>query len=373
MFLSADQQMRSFACHTQGLANDSAWSASVLHQTKALVADRATGKAAASVGYALLAVAIFNAPAYAQSRASEATTAFPSKTITLLVNGGPGSLPDIFARPLADNLRQSLGQTVVVDNRPGAGGMVAMQRLKDAKADGHTLAIITNAHAVWNPYVFPNLTYSPNHDLTPVSPIAILPMAMVVNPQLGVGSVQELVAKAKAESGVLNYASSGNGSPPHVLFEVWRNQAGIEIEHIPFKTGTDALTSTVAGDTQVYFAGTALVEAMVRANKLKVLAVSPSVDSSAFAAAETMEQAGFAGYESAVWLGVVAPAKTPDAIVQTLNTAIAVALTNPRFASIIQANGSIPLHESASDFAQRIDHERQTWGPQIEHIGIRPN
>lgn len=373
MFISADQQMRPFACRTHHVANDSAWSASVLHQAKALVTDRATGKAAASLGCSLLAVAMCNAPAYAQSEASEATQAFPSKTITLLVNGGPGSLPDIFARPLADKLRQSLGQTVVVDNRPGAGGMVAMQQLKDAKADGHTLAIITNAHAVWNPYVFPHLTYSPSADLKPVSPIAILPMALVVNPQLGVHSVPELVAKAKAEPGVLNYASSGNGSPPHVLFEVWRNQAGLEIEHIPFKTGPDALTSTVADDTQVYFAGTALVEAMVRDNKLQVLAVSPSVDSTTFAAAPTMEQAGFPGYESAVWLGVVAPADTPDMVVNTLNTAITKALADPRFASIMQANGSIPLHESASDFAHRINHERQTWGPQIERIGIRPN
>lgn len=373
MFHSPDQQMRSFACRTQGLANDSSWSASVLHQAKALAAARAAAKAQTAMGLSFLAVAVFSAPAYAQSSASEAATAFPNKAITLLVNGGPGSLPDIFARPLADNLRQSLGQTVVVDNRPGAGGMVAMQQLKDAKADGHTLAIITNAHAVWNPYVFPNLTYSPSADLKPVSPIAILPMAMVVNPQLGVDSVAELVAKAKAEPGVLNYASSGNGSPPHVLFEVWRNQAGIEIEHIPFKTGTDALTSTVAGDTQVYFAGTALVEAMVRDNKLKALAVSPSAGSSTFAAVPTMAQAGFPGYESAVWLGVVAPAETPDAVVHTLNTAIAEALANPRFASIMQANGSIPVHESASDFAQRIDHERQTWGPQIERIGIRPN
>ncbi|THU03813.1 tripartite tricarboxylate transporter substrate binding protein [Lampropedia puyangensis] len=293
--------------------------------------------------------------------------------MTLMVNGGPGSLPDIFARPLADKLRKSLGQAVVVDNRPGAGGMVAMQHLKEAGPSGHTLAIITNAHAVWNPYVFPSLTYNPTTDLQPVSPIAILPMAMAVNPKLGVSSVQELVAKAKAEPGVINYASSGNGSPPHVLFEVWRSQAGLDIVHIPFKTGTDALTSTVAGDTQVYFAGTALVEAMAKDKKLQVLAVSPHVESPTFAHAPTMEQAGFPGYESAVWLGVVAPAGTPDAVVNKLNTAISEALRDPAFATIMKANGSIPLHESAQDFAQRIAKERAEWGPQIEKIGIRPN
>lgn len=373
MYQHADLQRVPFACQMQRLATGSASPVSVLHAAKALVSTVAPARAAVAVGLSLLLAATTSQTAHAQSSAGDAAQGFPTKNITLLVNGGPGSLPDIFARPLAENLRQNLGQTVVVDNRPGAGGMVAMQQLKSADADGHTLAIITNAHAVWNPYVFPNLTYQPSTDLQAVSPIAILPMAMVASPNLGVSNVAELVAKAKAEPGVLNYASSGNGSPPHVLFEVWRNQAGLEIEHIPFKTGPDALTSTVAGDTQVYFAGTALVDAMVRDKKLQVLAVSPQVDSTSFAGVPTMEQAGFPGYESAVWLGVVAPAGTPEAVVNTLNQAIGEALADARFATIMQANGSIPLHESASDFGKRIEHERQTWGPQIERIGIRPN
>ncbi|WP_238946633.1 Bug family tripartite tricarboxylate transporter substrate binding protein [Vandammella animalimorsus] len=315
--------------------------------------------------------ALLAMPALAQ--AQQAAAPFPSRTVTLIVNGGAGSLPDLFARPLAEKLHATLGQPVVVDNRPGAGGMVAMKQLKESEPSGHTLAIITNAHAVWSPYIFPKLSYEPARDLLPVSPIAVLPMALVAHPGLGAANVAELVEKAKAQPGVLNYASSGNGSPPHVLFEFWRRQAGIELQHIPFKTGPDALTATLAGDTQLYFAGTALVEPMVRQQRLKVLAVSPKVDSPSFAGAPTLEQAGYPGFESAVWLGVAAPAGTPQAVVEQLNQAIGQALRDPGFIDTMRRNGSIPLHESATAFAQRIEQERSHWGPQLQKLGILPD
>lgn len=318
------------------------------------------------------AVALLAWPQAALAQQGGAAKPFPSQTMTIVVNGGAGSLPDIFARPLAEKLHAALGQSVVVDNRPGAGGMVALQHLKSSAADGHTLAIVTNAHMVWNPYVFPKLTYDPAKDLQPVSPVAVLPMAMVASPKAGVSTLAELVAKAKAEPGTLNYASSSNGSPPHVLFEFWRKQAGVDIVHIPYKTGPDALTATVAGDTQVYFAGTALVEPLVKDGRLKALAVSPKVDSPTFAQAPTLEQAGYPGFESAVWLGVVAPAGTPDAVVERLNQAIGQALQDEGFLKTMRANGSIALHESAAAFAQRIAQERTQWGPQLEKLGLKP-
>ncbi|RMX03080.1 tripartite tricarboxylate transporter substrate binding protein [Corticibacter populi] len=293
--------------------------------------------------------------------------------MTIIVNGGAGSLPDIFARPLAEKLHAALGQPVVVDNRPGAGGMVALQHLKDSDGSGHTLAIVTNAHAVWSPYVFPKLTYDPAVDLKPVSPVAVLPMALTVNPQLPVSNLAELLALARREPGVLNYASSGNGSPPHVLFEVLREQAGVDIVHVPFKTGPDALTATVAGDTQVYWAGTALVEPLVKSGRLKLLAVSPHVDSPTFADVPTLQQEGFAGFESAVWLGVVTHRDTPDAVVARLNQVIGEAVADPAFVATMAAQGSIPYHDSAQGFAARIAAERAEWGPVLERLGIRPN
>lgn len=317
-------------------------------------------------GLALGAAALGLPPA----RAAEA---YPSRTLTLIVNGGPGSLPDIFARPLAEKLRASLGRPVVVDNRPGAGGMVAMQTLKTQPADGHTLAFITNAHAVWNPFVFPRLSYDPGADLKPVSPVAVLPMAVVVNPRLPVRTLADLFALARREPGRLNYASSGNGSPPHVLFEMLRHQAAADIVHVPFRTGPDALAATVAGDTQVYLAGTALVEPMVRDGRLKALAVSPRAGGAAFAGLPTLADSGFDGYESAVWLGVVARAGVPDAVVARVNAAIGAALKQPDIIRLYDSHGSLPYHDSPAQFARRIADERATWGPMIRQLGIVPN
>lgn len=300
-----------------------------------------------------------------------ASEPFPTRAVTLIVNGGAGSLPDSFARPLADKLRVALGQPVVIENKPGAGGMVAMQLLKSQPADGHTLALITNAHAVWNPHVFSKLTYNPETDLQAVSPISVVPMALAVNPRLGVSSVEELVALAKQAPGKLNYASSSNGSPPHVLFELFKQQAGIAVTHVPFKTGPDALTATIAGDTQLYLAGTSLVEPMVKDGRLKVLAVSPAVKSAAFAGQPTFENKGYKGFEGAVWLGVVARPGVPEAVVQRLNREIGAALADPALAAAFEGHGSLPYHASPAAFAQRIADDRALWSPLLQRIGVK--
>ncbi|WP_245598048.1 Bug family tripartite tricarboxylate transporter substrate binding protein [Ottowia thiooxydans] len=305
--------------------------------------------------------------------AVSAAEAFPSKSITIIVNGGAGSLPDNFARPLADRLRQALGQSVVVDNKPGAGGMVALQTLKASPADGHTLAIITNAHAVWNPFVFPKLTYDPQADLLPVSPLAIIPMALAVNPKIPAQSLEQLVALAKSQPGKLNYASSSNGSPPHVLFEMFKEQSGTKIEHIPFKTGPDALTSVTAGDTQIYLAGTSLVEPMVKDGRLRVLAVSPSVKSPTFAGIPSFADKGYKGFEGAVWLGVVTNTGVPAAVVERLNREIGLVLQDPAVQKVIEAQGSLPYHASPAAFAQRIAQDRALWTPILKNLDLKPN
>ncbi|MDO9436918.1 tripartite tricarboxylate transporter substrate binding protein [Hydrogenophaga sp.] len=302
-----------------------------------------------------------------------AADAFPTKTITLIVNGGAGSLPDNFARPLAERLRQTLGQAVVIDNKPGAGGLVALQALKSAAPDGHTLAIVTNAHMVWNPFVFPKLTYDPQTDLLPVSPIALIPMALVVNPKVPAQSLEQLVALAEQKPGVLNYASSSNGSPPHVLFELFKAQSGSRIVHIPFRTGPDALTSVIAGDTQIYLAGTSLVEPMVKDGRLRVLAVSPSVKSPTFANVPTFADKQYTGFESAVWLGVVTNAGVPANVVERLNREIGQLLQDPALQKVFESQGSLPYHASPAAFAQRIAQDRALWTPVLQKLDLKPN
>ena len=304
---------------------------------------------------------------------SAGAQSFPSKPVTIIVNGGAGSLPDLFARPLAEKLRVSLGQTVVVDNKPGAGGMVAMQTLKSAPADGHTIALITNAHAVWNLFVFPRLSYNPETDLVPVSPVAVIPMAIAVNPRLPVSSVEELIALAKKQPGVLNYASSGNGSPPHVLFEMFKEKAGVDIVHVPFKTGPDALTSVVGGDTQIYMAGTSLLEPMVKDGRLKVLAVSPRVAGTTFEKAPTLASLGYDGFEGAVWLGVVTSAGVPAEVVERLNREIGAALKDPAMQKSISDHGSLVYYASQAEFSNRIKADRALWAPVLKRLDIKPN
>lgn len=298
---------------------------------------------------------------------------FPSKPITIVVNGGPGSLPDLFARPLAEKLRDALGQPVIVDNKPGGGGMVAMQTVKSAAPDGHMLALVTNAHMVWNQFVFPKLSYNPETELQAVSPIAVIPMALVVNAALPVNTLEDLIALAKSKPGVLNYASSGNGSPPHVMFELLRDKAGLNIVHVPFKTGTDARTSVIGGDTQIYLAGTSLIEPMVKEGRLKLLAVSPKVASPVFDKAPTFQSRGYDGLESTVWLGVVTGAGVPVAVVERLNREIGAALADPGIRKSFDSHGTLVYHAPRTEFAERIKAERALWGPAIRKLGIRPD
>lgn len=302
-----------------------------------------------------------------------AQAAFPDKPLTLIVNGGAGSLPDLFARPLAERLRRSLGQPVVVDNRPGAGGMVALQHLKSAPADGHTLALVTNAHAVWNPYVFARLSYDPVADLLPVSPVAVIPMALAVHSKLPAATLEDFVALAKSRPGQLNYASSSNGSPPHVLFELLKSQSGTDIVHVPFKTGPDALTSVAAGDTQAYLAATSLLEPLVKDGRLRVLAVSPPVPGAAWQGVPSFASRGHAGFEGAVWLGVVARTGVPADVVARLNREIGAALQDPAMQQAIASHGSIVWHDSPAAFAQRIEADRRLWNPLLQQLNLSTN
>ncbi|OVZ56386.1 ABC transporter substrate-binding protein [Pigmentiphaga sp. NML080357] len=288
----------------------------------------------------------------------------------LIVNGAPGSLPDLFARPIAEKMRQSLGQAVVVENKPGAGGLVAMTQLKNAPADGYTLAIVTNAHAVWNQYLFKNLPYDPSKDLQAVSPVATIPMVMAASPALQANSLKALVALAKEKPGTLNYASSSNGSPPHVLFEMFKLQTGADIVHVPFKSGPDALNSTIADRTQLYLAGSALIEAQIKDGRLKGLAVNTRERLANLPNVPTFAEQNLPGYEDSVWLGIVTRTGTPAAVVNKLNAEIAKAVQAEDMKKLYASHGSEVYLSSAERFAARIQADHELWGPVIRKANI---
>ncbi|MCK9508238.1 MAG: tripartite tricarboxylate transporter substrate binding protein [Pigmentiphaga sp.] len=319
---------------------------------------RFTSVAAATLGACL----VFAAPAQAQN--------YPTKPIHILVNGAPGSLPDLFARPIAEKMRQSLGQAVVVDNRPGAGGLLAMTHLKNSQPDGYTLAIVTNAHAVWNQYLFKELPYDTRKDLKPIAPVATIPMVLTAPKDFPANTIQETIELAKKQPGVLNYASSSVGSPPHVLFEMLKLQTKADILHVPFKSGPDAMNSTISGRTQLYLAGSALVEPMTKDGRLKALAVGTPERLSSFPNVPTFAEAGLPGHDNAVWLGMVTRSGVPDEVVGKLHQAINDAITSPDMANIFKAQGSAPYTSSTADFEKRIQEEHERWGPVIKEANI---
>lgn len=296
---------------------------------------------------------------------------YPARPIHLIVNGAPGSLPDLFARPLAEKLRLAMGQSVVIDNRPGAGGMVAMAALKNSPADGYALAMVTNAHVVWNPYLFSKPSYDARNDLAPVSPVASIPMVLAASPALPANTLEELIALAKSRPGQLNYASSSTGSPPHILFELLKSQASLDIMHVPFKSGPDAMNSTLSDRTQLYLAGSALVEPQIRAGKLKALAVGAAQRLPSLPDVPTFAEKGMPGHDGVVWLGVITNKGVPAEIVERLNQEIGKALQTPDMQKIYESSGSAPYHTSVRAFQQRIAADHSTWGPVISQAGIR--
>lgn len=271
---------------------------------------------------------------FAQSGAS---ASYPSKPIRFVVPFTAGSASDILARTVGERLTASWGQPVTIENRPGAGGVIATGQVAKAEPDGYTLIVVSAGHVV-NPLIYTNLPYNTLKDLTGVIPFASLPSVLCVSPSLGINSVTELVALAKAKPGVLNYASGGTGSASHVNAEKFIAATGINVVHVPLKGAPDMLTETIGGRTQFGFMPIISALPTLKAGKIKALAVSSRARSSAIAETPTIAEAGVPAAEFNFWIGLLAPAKTPNEIVTKLNTEITRILQTPdvreRFANL---------------------------------------
>ncbi|MBW9089800.1 tripartite tricarboxylate transporter substrate binding protein [Rhizobium wenxiniae] len=252
--------------------------------------------------------------------AGHAQDAWPAKPITWIVPFAPGGNTDLLARTIAPKLSEKLGQSVIVENRPGAGGTIATTELAAAAPDGYTMQIgDISTHAI-SPYVYKKLTYDPIKDFKPVVQITSVSLLLVINPQVKANSVAELIALAKEDPDSLAYASSGNGSPQHLAFEYLKKLAGIEAVHIPYNGAAPALTDVVAGHVQMMIDGTAVPQ--VKSGNLRALAVTGTERSKVMPDIPTMAEAGVKDYSFASWHGVFYPAGVPDEIVGKVNTAI---------------------------------------------------
>jgi tripartite-type tricarboxylate transporter receptor subunit TctC len=285
---------------------------------------------------------------------------YPSKPIRIVVGFTPGGGPDITARYIAQKLSESLKQQVLVENRPGAGGTIAAGQVAQAAPDGHTLLSVSSAHAV-APAIYAKLPYDPHKDFAGVTLSAVSKYVLVVSPSLGTKTLQELLAMAKARPGALNFSSAGVGSGTHFAGELLKSMAAIDVVHVPMKGIPEALTETVAGRTQFFMAPIANAVNLVRDGRLAGLGVSSPQRDSLVPEVPTIAEAGVPGYESILWFGLLAPAKTPRPVIAKLNSEIARALSEAELRSRWTPLGLEPKPTSPAEFDRLIAADIDTF------------
>jgi tripartite-type tricarboxylate transporter receptor subunit TctC len=295
----------------------------------------------------------------------------PTKPVRIVVSFSPGGQPDIVARALADPLAKALGQPVVVENRPGAGGNIAAEVVAKSAPDGYTLLMGTNGPLAVSPALYKSLAYDPLKDFAPITLVGTAPNLIAVNPALGVATLHELVAKAKAEPGKLNFSSVGKGSVSQLSMELLNSVAGIRMEHIPYNGGAPAVTALVAGDVQVLSLNPTAILPQMQAGKVKVLAQTGAKRSRLLADVPTVAESGYPGFEAGVWMAVMAPAKTPADVVQRLNAELVRVIRSPELkASLwdrqwIEADGSAP-----EEVTRVIRAESEKWARVVRSANI---
>lgn len=284
---------------------------------------------------------------------------YPNKPIRIVVPFTPGSATDIMARIVGEKLGTAWGQTVIVENKPGAGGTVGSAFVAKSEPDGYTLLVVSTGHVV-NPVLYPGLSYDTVGDFAGITPLASLPNVLVVGAGSPIKNVQELIAAAKANPGKLNYASAGTGSATHVNAEKFRAVTGLQATHIPFKGTPETITETVAGRVDFMFTPVLSSIPMIRDNRMRALAVSTAQRSSALPEVPTVSEAGVPGFVFDFWIGLLAPAKTPRDIVNKLNQEVSKALAQPDVKERMAKLGGEPLPMTPERFDAFIREEHAT-------------
>ena len=286
---------------------------------------------------------------------------YPAKPIRLLVGFAPGGAADTVARAYGDQLGRVLGQPIVIENRAGAGSSIAAETVAKSAPDGYTLLIASPASISVNPALNAKLNYKPS-DLAGVTQVSTSPLLIVVNPGTGIQSVKELIDAAKKSPGKLNYATSGVGSAPHFGAALFSQVTGVQMVHVPFKGGSPAVTSVVAGDTQLSFATPPSVLAMVKANRLRALAVTQRERSALMPEIPGMAEAGVPDYAIAFWYGLFVPAGTPADIVKKLFDATIAAGQKPEVKATLAREGTeVALSKSPESFAAFLAEDAKFW------------
>ena len=295
---------------------------------------------------------------------------YPASPIRLVVGFSAGGGIDVPARVVAQKLSESLGQPVLVENAPGAAGFIAMQKVATSPANGYTLLITSSNDAVL-PALRPNLSIDLQRDFAPVSLVAIAPNIVVINPAVPATSLVEFIAYAKSQPGKLSYASGGNGSSAHMSMELFKSMAGVDIQHVPYKGSTPALTDLIGGQVAIFIGNMPPAVPHVKAGKLRALAVTTKARSALMPELPTMTEAGLPGYETVAWFGVLAPAGTPPDIVNRLSMEIGKIVRSPEMRDRLVAMGAEPVGGTPEEFKTVIDRDIAKWKALAQKVGIK--
>jgi len=307
---------------------------------------------------------LFAAQAFAQS--------YPTKPVRLVVGFAPGGAADLVARAFQEPLGRSLGQPVVVENKPGAGSSIAAEFVAKSPADGYTFLIASPSSILVNPLLSPKAGFQPVKDLVPVSKVSSSPLILAVNPGLGVTNLRELIAYLKKHPNKVNYGTSGNGSAPHLSAVLFMRLAGVEMVHVPYKGGAPSVQSVLAGDTQLAFATPPSVLHLVQAGRLRALAITSRQSTPLIPGVPGMEEAGLPGYEISFWYGFFVPAGTPVDAVKKLFAATEQALKQPEVAKILAREGTETSGSaSPEDFGAFLNEDAKLWARLVKESGAK--
>ena len=302
---------------------------------------------------------------------AQAAADYPDKPIRMIVPFPPGSGTDIVGRILAQEMAGAWHQSVIVDNRPGASTIIGTEIVAKSPPDGYTMVMASNNHAM-NPALFPDsMPFDPQKDFAAVGEVAVLPFILVVSPQLPVKTLGELLALARRKPHEITYASTGNGTPPHVAGEMLRHMANVDIVHVPYKGSADAVTDVVAGRVSMMFVNVPSGIGLIRAGKLRALAAGTSNRIAMMPDLPTVAEQGFPGFDVSLWMGLLVPAGTPAPVIDKLTREIAVVLDKPEMQAKLETQGAEPAYSPPAAFSGFIGEEIKRFGRIVKDIDLR--
>ncbi|HEY5366750.1 MAG TPA: tripartite tricarboxylate transporter substrate binding protein [Casimicrobiaceae bacterium] len=317
--------------------------------------------------FVVAAIAAFAALPVPCAAAADDYPSHPVKIVVPFAAGGPA---DIYARFIAQRLQQTLKQSFIVDDQPGAGSIIGTEYVAKSDPDGYTLLLMSNTQTV-NESLFSKKPYALMRDFTAVAPINYSDLVLVVKPSLPVASVADLIKLAKSKPGVLNFASSGPGTPYHMAGELFKSMAGVDIQHIPYKGSSGARNDLLGGQVDMMFDAVPTMAGFVASGKVRALATTGKTRSKVLPDVPTVSEAGVPGYDAVIWLGLIAPAKTPPAVIAKLNAAITAIVSEPAVRDAWAKQGATPMTMSVAEFTQYLNDDIRKWARVVKISGAK--